>query len=157
MVAACRAIREKTIPPLLAYSGLRNKELCVLKTGDVEIGSRLIHVRSGKRPKDRNASVAAPCAGPAEPLFAKLQNGNPYGRRDLRKLTHAVAKRAHIAKPVHLHLFRHSLATNMPIRGAHILAIEQQLGHTFVETMVYLHAAPIAMQPQYRLFAPRYL
>ena len=35
----------------------------------------------------------------------------------------------------------------MLIRGAHILAIKEQLGHSFVETtMVYLHAAPIAMQ-----------
>jgi hypothetical protein len=32
------------------------------------------------------------------------------------------------------------------------------LGHAFVETtMVYLHAAPIAMQAQYRFFAPSYL
>ncbi|MCC7157783.1 MAG: hypothetical protein IT161_24595 [Bryobacterales bacterium] len=46
----------------------------------------------------------------------------------------------------------------MLIRGAHILAIKEQLGHAFVETtMVYLHAAPIAMQAQYRFFAPSYL
>ena len=90
MIAACRSVREKTILSLLAYSGLRNKEL--------------------------------------------------------------------IAKRVYPHLFRHSLATNMLIRGAHILAIQEQLGHAFVETtMVYLHAAPIAMQAQYRFFAPSYL
>jgi hypothetical protein len=46
----------------------------------------------------------------------------------------------------------------MLIRGAHILAIKEQLGHAFVETtMVYLHAAPAAMQAQYRFFAPSYL
>lgn len=178
MIAACRTIREKTILSLLAYSGLRNKELCGLKIDDVEVGSQLIHVRGGKGQKDRDASIAAQCAGlvvqylhivqylhserpgagSAEPLFVTLQSRNPYGPQDLRKLVHVVAKRAHITKRVHPHLFRHSLATNMLIRGAHILAIKEQLGHAFVETtMVYLHAAPIAMQAQYRFFAPSYL
>ena len=172
MIAACRTIREKTILSLLAYSGLRNKELCGLKIDDVEVGSQLIHVRGGKGQKDRDASVAAPCAGlvveylhrdrpgagPAEPLFVTLQNGNPYRPQDLRNLVQVVAKRAHITQRVHPHLFRHSLATNMLIRGAHILAIKEQLGHTFVETtMVYLHAAPIAIQAQHRFFAPSYL
>ncbi len=171
MIAACRTIPEKTLVSLLAYSGLRNKELCGLKIGDVDIGSQLIKVRGGKGQEDRDASIAAPCAGlvveylhrdrpgaaPAEPLFVTLQNGNPYWPQDLRKLVHVVAKRAHITKRVHPHLFGHSLATNMPIRGAHILAIKEQLGHAFVETtMVYLHAAPVAMQAQCGFFAPSY-
>jgi integrase/recombinase XerD len=97
-------------------------------------------------------------AGPEAPLFVTIQNGNPYGTQDLRKLVHVVAKRARIQKRVWPHLFRHSLATNMLIRGAHILAIKEQLGHAFVETtMMYLHAAPTAMQCQYRFFAPSYL
>lgn len=172
MIAACRTVREKTLLSLLAYSGLRNKELCGLKIGDLDIGSQVIHVRRGKGQKDRDASIAAPCAGlvveylhrdrlgagPAEPLFVTLQHGNPYRPQDLRKLVHVAAKRAHIAKQVHPHLFRHSLATNMLIRGAHILAIKEQLGHAFVETtMIYLHAVPVAMQAQYWFFAPSYL
>jgi integrase/recombinase XerD len=118
------------------------------------------------------ASIAAPCAGlvsdylhrdrseagPEEPLFVTLQNGNPYSPQDLRKLVHVAARRAHISKRVYPHLFRHSLATNMLIRGAHILAIKEQLGHAFVETtMAYLHATHVAMQAQYRFFAPSYL
>jgi site-specific recombinase XerD len=172
MLAACRNIREKAILTLLAYSGLRNKELCGLKIGDVDVASQIIHVHRGKGQKDRDASIAPPCigvlleylhcdrpgAGPDEPLFVTLQKNNPYGPQDLRKLVHIVARRAHVTKRVHPHLFRHSLATNMLIRGAHILAIKEQLGHAFVETtMVYLHAAPIAMQAQYRFFAPSYL
>jgi site-specific recombinase XerD len=172
MIAACRTIREKTILSLLAYSGLRNKELCGLKVAGVDIASQVIHVQGGKGQKARDASIAAPGAGlvveylhrnrpgagPEEPLFVTLQNGNPYRPQDLRKLVHVVARRAHFAKRVHPHLFRHSLATNMLIRGAHILAIKEQLGHAFVETtMVYLHAAPVAMQAQYRFFAPNYL
>jgi integrase/recombinase XerD len=172
MLAACRNIREKALLTLLAYSGLRNKELCGLKVGDMDIASQLIHVHRGKGQKDRDASITPPCAGilleylhrdragagPGEPLFVTLQTGHTYGTQDLRKLVRVVAKRAAITKRVYPHLFRHSLATNMLIRGAHILAIKEQLGHAFVETtMVYLHAAPIAMQAQYRFFAPSYL
>ena len=157
VLAACRNIREKAILTLLAYSGLR-KELCGLRISDVDVASHLIHVHRGKGQKDRDASIAPPCAGVLldrvsagadEPLFVTLQKGHPYGTQDLRKLVHVVAKRAGITKRVWPHLFRHSLATNMLVRGAHILAIKEQLGHAFVETtMVYLHAAPIAMQAQ---------
>jgi integrase/recombinase XerD len=172
MLAACRNIREKAILTLLAYSGLRNKELCGLKISDVDVASQIIHVQRGKGQKDRDAFISPACAGmaleylqrersgagPEAPLFVTIQNGNPYGTQDLRKLVHVVAKRARIQKRVWPHLFRHSLATNMLIRGAHILAIKEQLGHAFVETtMMYLHAAPTAMQCQYRFFAPSYL
>ncbi len=40
MIAACRNIREKTLLSLLAYSGLRNKELCNLKIGASALGFR---------------------------------------------------------------------------------------------------------------------
>jgi integrase len=63
MLAACRNIREKAILTLLAYSGIRNKELCGLKIGDVDVASQLIHVYRGKGQKDRDASIAPPCAG----------------------------------------------------------------------------------------------
>ena len=172
MLAACRTIREKAILTLLAYSGLRNKELCGLRIADVDIAAQLIHLHRAKGQKDREACIAPPAAGvvleylhrdrpgtaPDELLFVTLQNGNPYRPQDLRKLVHVIAKRARITKRVHPHLFRHSLATNMLIRGAHILAIKEQLGHAFVDTtMIYLHAAPIAMQAQYRFYAPSYL
>ncbi|HPT26875.1 MAG TPA: tyrosine-type recombinase/integrase [Bryobacteraceae bacterium] len=171
LLAACRNVREKAILTLLAYSGLRNKEVCGLTIAGVDVASQIIHVHRGKGQKDRDASIAAPCAGlvleylhrdragagPEEPLFVTLPKGNPYLPQDLRKLVRVVARRAHISKRVYPHLFRHSLATNMLIRGAHILAIKEQLGHAFVETMmVYLHATPIAMQAQYRFFAPSY-
>jgi site-specific recombinase XerD len=103
-------------------------------------------------PRDR------PGVGSDEPLFITLQKRRPYGTQDLRKLAHAVTSRAGIQKRVWPQLFRHSLAANMLLRGAHILAIKEQLGHGFVETTGFcLRAASIAMQAQYRFFAPSYL
>ncbi|MCC7157782.1 MAG: tyrosine-type recombinase/integrase [Bryobacterales bacterium] len=100
MLAACRNVREKAILTLLAYSGLRNKELCGLKIADVDVASQIVHVHRGKGQKDWDASIAAPCAGvvldylhrdragtgPDEPLFVTLQKGHPYGTQDLRSL-----------------------------------------------------------------------
>jgi len=63
MLAACRNIREKAILTLLAYSGLRNKELCNLKIADVDIASQIVHVRGGKGQKDRDAAIAPACSG----------------------------------------------------------------------------------------------
>jgi len=53
---------------------------------------------------------------------------------------------------------RHSLATNLLHRGAHLLTIKDQLGHAFVETtMIYIHSSPEHTQLQYRMYAPSYL
>jgi len=61
-------------------------------------------------------------------------------------------------KRVYPHLLRHSLATNLLHRGAHLLAIKEQLGHAFVETtMIYVHSNADHTQMQYRMYAPSYL
>lgn len=71
---------------------------------------------------------------------------------------HVVARLAHISKRGYPRPFRHSLAAKMLIRGAHIRAINERLGHAFAKvTMVYPQAVPVAMQAQYRFFAPCYL
>ena len=93
MTAACRTIREKSILSLLAYSGLRNQELCVLKIAAVDVASQVLHVHGGKGQKDRDASIAPPCAGlvleylhrdrfgagSEDPLFVTLQKAIPIG------------------------------------------------------------------------------
>jgi site-specific recombinase XerD len=76
----------------------------------------------------------------------------------VRKLVHKAAARAGLTKRVWPHLLRHSLATNMLHRGAHLLAIKEQLGHAFDETtMIYVHSSPEHAQLQYRMYAPSYL
>jgi integrase len=57
MIAACRTIREKNLLSPLAYSGLRNKELCGWKIGDVEIVSRLIYARGGNGQNDSGVAT----------------------------------------------------------------------------------------------------
>ena len=48
LLLAARDIRAKAMICLLAYSGVRNQELCNLKLEDVDLGENQITVRDGK-------------------------------------------------------------------------------------------------------------
>jgi integrase/recombinase XerD len=170
LIAAARSLRERAMIATLAYAGLRNRELCRLQIGDVDLGGQILHIRATKTMKDRYAHIAAPCVSllaeyirergghPESNLFVCLRSGDPYSQQSLRKMIRNAARRAGLTKRVYPHLLRHSLATNLLHRGAHLLAIKEQLGHSFVETtMVYVHSSPEHTQMQYRMHAPSYL
>jgi site-specific recombinase XerD len=170
LIGASRSLRERTMLALLAYCGLRNRELCNLRVGDVDTSSQVLRVQGCKTQKDRAVVVAAPCMAlvidylrerggqPCDRMFLTLRDRQPYQPQDLRKMVRAAAKRARINKRVHPHLLRHSLATNLLTRGAGLMAIKEQLGHAFMQTtMRYLHSSPARLQAEYRMFAPSYL
>lgn len=170
LIHAARTLREKAMIAVVAYAGLRNRELGRLRNSDVNLSGRYLFVRGTKPQKDRHANIAAPCAavlaeymrerggGPDDLLFVCLRSGKPYVQQNLRKLIRTTAKRAGLAKRVYPHLLRHALATNMLRRGAHLLAIKEQLGHAFVETtMIYVHSDPELTQQHYQMYAPSYL
>ena len=49
IISASRNIREKSIIILLAYSGIRNSELCNLKVCDLDFGENTVRVIKGKQ------------------------------------------------------------------------------------------------------------
>lgn len=170
LIHAARTLREKAMIAVIAYAGLRNRELGRLRNSDVNLTGRYLFIRGTKPQKDRHANIAAPCAavlaeymrerggGPDDLLFVCLRSGKAYVQQNLRKLIRTTAKRAGLAKRVYPHLLRHALATNMLRRGAHLLAIKEQLGHAFVETtMIYVHSDPELTQQHYQMYAPSYL
>ncbi len=170
LIHAARSLREKAMIAVVAYAGLRNRELGRLRNSDVNLSGRYLFIRGTKPQKDRHANIAAPCAAvlgeymrerggePNDLLFVCLRSGKPYVQQNLRKLIRTTAKRAGLGKRVYPHLLRHSLATNLLHRGAHLLAIKDQLGHAFVETtMIYVHSDPELTQQHYQMYAPSYL
>lgn len=170
LIAAARTLRERAMIASLAYAGLRNRELCRLRIEDVDLSGQTLHIRATKTQKDRYTHVAPPCVSvlaeymrerggqPGDLLFVCIRSGRPYTQQNLRKMIRTSARRANLKKRVYPHLLRHSLATNLLHRGAHLLAIKEQLGHAFVETtMIYIHSAPEHTQMQYRMHAPSYL
>jgi len=170
ILAATRNIREKAILTLLAYSGIRNAELCRLRVCDVDFGNNVLRIFAGKDAKDRVVCVSGECIkillvylhehprGENDYLFTTIEHDEQYTKSALRKLVKTVATRAKIAKRVYPHLFRHSLATNMLNRGANLMTIQNQLGHAHVETtMIYVTSRWQRIQAEYQMFAPGYL
>lgn len=170
LIGSCKNIRERAILVLLAYSGIRAKELCHLKVSDVNVANQSLYIRGGKGNKDRLVCIPPECLSiileyltaypraASDFLFTTLKKGNDYTTGDLRKLVKVVAQRMNLTKRVYPHLFRHSLATNMLNRGAAIYTIQQQLGHAYMETtMVYLHPALRRMRSEYLFYVPNYV
>ena len=170
IISACKNIREKSILVLLSYSGIRNKELCDLRVGDLDFGDNLVRVLKGKNSKERVVNMSGECTKillkylsefPREEsdyLFTSLLHNNKYQPTDLRKLVKVVAKRTDINKRVFPHAFRHSLASNLLMRGASIFTIKNQLGHSDISaTLIYLHSCPQRAKSEYDYYKPAYL
>jgi len=169
LISSAKNIRERAIISLLAYSGIRNKELCELRVCDANVGDNMIRVLEGKGKKDRLINISGDCSrilinylneyrrNSGDYLFTTLKKGNQYNQSDLRKLVNVLKKRAKIDKRIYPHLLRHSLATNLLKRGANIILIQKQLGHVFIETtMIYLRSYPQRIQNEYNLYIPSY-
>ena len=179
IVHTTKNIREKAMLTTLAYSGIRNNEFCHLLIRDVDVPNGVLRVEECKFNKQRIVAVTGECLGvleeylawrktqlaakgkvlmPDDLLFVTHRHGLPLESQDIRKTVHVAAKRAGIKRRVWPHLFRHSLATNMVNRNAHMLTIRDQLGHVYVQsTMVYVHRSKHAHTNDYRQHAPSYL
>ena len=155
---------------VLAYSGIRNSELCNLRVCDVDIGNNRIRIHSGKNFKDRYANITGECAKviveylrsyPRDDdaqLFTTIVKKNPLATGDLRKHVRVSSRRANIERRVYPHLLRHSLATNLLIRGASLITIKDQLGHDHYETsLYYLRSIPQRAKAEYNFCRPSYL
>ncbi len=170
IMAACKNTRERAMIGLLAYSGIRNDELCRLKKKDLDIASNLLTVREGKGSKDRIIPVSGDSIklvleylaewprDNEDYLFTTLRTNKQYTGWALRQMVRSVTNRTEIKKHVHPHLFRHSLATNMLARGAGLITIQRQLGHNQIETtMRYLSPKNTRHRAEYQAYAPSYI
>jgi integrase/recombinase XerD len=171
MLASIEKPRNRALLTLLAYSGIRNAELCSLRIEDVDLGGGMVRVVKGKGNRAYAAAVAGPCiqilaaylrtraeASPRDWLFVTERRGRKLQPQDLRKIVRVAAQRAGMLQRVHPHLFRHSLAMAMLNRGAHVFTIQRQLGHAHVETtLLYLDAEYSRARNEYLLCAPSYV
>ena len=170
MLFNCKDIRQKAILSLLAYSGIRNLEICQLKVRDVLITQNAIRVINGKGLKDGISQITPECTeilikylnefqrGKDDYFFTTLQKGNRLETGDVRKWVKVIAKRARIEKRVYPHLFRHSMASNMLLRGADIVSLKNQLRHSWLDTtLVYINSIVFVEKNNYQKFCPVYL
>ena len=161
LIARASSFKERVLLSLVACSGIRTEELRNLRVRDLDLGDRQILIVQGKNSQDRTARITAECAellalfianrNPDEYLFGSLQHriSRKYLWRMFKRLCPERSRKPHV------HLFRHSLATNMLRKGASLLAIQHQLGHRDIQTtMGYLAYTPDIFREEYERTAP---
>lgn len=171
MIRNTKNLREKAMITFLAFTGVRNQEFCNVLVKDLDFGNNQVFVRQGKFSKDRRVNMGYKCTNvlveyimkykkkQEDYLFTTIKKSNQYRTSDLRKFINVLATKSKIEKRTFPHIFRHSLATNLILRGADILLVKEQLGHTDIQTtMNYIQRLPIqAIKTQYDYHAPAYI
>lgn len=173
MFACCKNIREKALLGVLAYTGVRNLELCRLLVKDIDFINSMVFIKGGKGHKDGLVFISPACLDVLKEYLIKYRRKENQtlffsvarNRRDnlirtdaVRKMVKTIARRAGIQKRVWPHLFRHSLAMNMLIKGCDIYSIREQLRHSYIDTtLIYVHSSPQVMQNRYQIFCPNYI
>ena len=140
-----RSIKHRMIMMTAYGTGLRVNETCSLKVGDIDSKRMLIHVRDGKRGRDRYVmlpKLLLSCLReywksvkpPGEWLFPGRDPDSHIGADAVRDAMRKATKDAGITKRVTPHVMRHSFATQLLESGADIRTIQVLLGHGSIRT-----------------------
>jgi len=151
LLKACPDLREKTLVGILFDTGMRKSEALHLALYDLDFDRGKIHIREGKRRKDRYVPFSKNMQkvvlaymrkyGPREYLFEQAA-GKPKGQDWPAKVLSSAIGRTSIAKRVTSHALRHTYATTLLEHGVDIRHIQQWLGHKRLETTaIYLNIA----------------
>jgi site-specific recombinase XerD len=128
-----------------AYSaGLRVSEVVNLHVADVDGERMVIHVRQGKRNKDRY-TILPPvlwemlrhycwAARPVSYLFPGRSLDRPVSDSQVQRVCREAQAAAGIDKAVSPHTFRHSFATHLLEAGTDLRVIQALLGHSNPQT-----------------------
>jgi integrase/recombinase XerD len=138
-------LKHWTMLATLYATGLRSKELRLLKISDIDSPRMILHVRNGKGQVPRDLGLSPTLLErlrvywrwrkPKEWLFPSRERPeHPMGGRSLHIMCVNAGQRAGIEKPVHPHVFRHSYATHLLEAGADLRTIQVLLGHVEIRT-----------------------
>jgi integrase/recombinase XerD len=138
----------------LYSAGIRRAELCRLKVEDIDSQRMILHIRQGKRNRDRDVPLSLKLLEtfreywrwmrPKTYLFPGTKDGGradkPITPKVLWEACRDAAQRAGITKSVRPHLIRHSFATHLVEGGADLPTVQLLLGHSDLKaTSIYLH------------------
>lgn len=143
--------RDRTIFELFYATGMRNTELKTLKTQDIDLEARTIHIKEGKGNKERIIPFTTLAFKYLQEYLGKVRSlllkrkenqdfvflnlaGNPFNRQGICELYEKYRKTDKIAKPISSHIFRHSIATHLLENGMDIRYIQELLGHGSLQT-----------------------
>lgn len=157
LIAACGArspsgIRNRALLVVMWRAGLRVQEALDLRVRDIDFERGTINVRHGKGDRQRIVGIDAMALavverwttrrsdleiGGASPLFCQITSGKlgePLSQSYVRQSLKRLALRAGIAKRVHPHGLRHTLASSLANEGHPLHLVQAQLGHSSLAT-----------------------
>lgn len=143
-------IKHRAILMLIYSAGLRVGEVVRLKSEDLDVDRKLIHVRQGKGRKDRftllsdmalqAVQVYVSECGAGRWLFPGMEPGRHLTERSVQKVFEQACQAAGITKGVTVHSLRHSFATHLLENGTDLRYIQELLGHASSKTTeIYTH------------------
>lgn len=152
-------MRDRAMLAVYYGCGLRLNEGVHLECKDVIRDRQLLHVRKGKRYKERLVPMSTKTMAmitlymdvgrpqllqqhPTDRLFIEANRGRPMQRQSLYIRIKALVRKAGIKKKVGTHTLRHSIATHLLQSGMRLEQIQHFLGHRSLDsTQLYTHLA----------------
>lgn len=142
------SLRHRAILMAAYGAGLRITEACQLGVGDIDSQRGLIHVRNGKRGRDRYVMLPAQLLAvlreywraarpPGPQLFPSGGKTGALTPDAVRKALHRAVARARLTKRVTPHSLRHAFATHLLEGGTDIRTIQVLLGHASIRTTAH--------------------
>lgn len=147
LLEAIKSKRHRAVIMTAYGTGMRLKEACGLLIGDIDSRRHLIHIRDGKRGRDRYVMLPAQLLvilreyyrsyrPPGPHLFPGQRPESPVTGQAVRIALDAAAQKCGLTKRVKPHLLRHAFATHLLELGTDIRVIQILLGHKSLRTTV---------------------
>jgi integrase/recombinase XerD len=156
--ATPQGIRDRAILETLYSTGIRRRELSLLKVQDIDFKAGTVFIRNGKAGYERLLPIGATALkwvdkylydtrplfviGPDEHILFLTDYGEPFIKTRLSFLVKKCMKKADINKEGAAHLLRHAMATHMLDNGTDVRHVQEMLGHQQLNTtQVYTRVA----------------
>jgi type 1 fimbriae regulatory protein FimB len=149
--------RDRCLLLLLYRHGLRVSEACGMTLGQVDVDSRVLHVRRLKRglstthplrPEELTAIRAwlkrRGKIGVATDCFFVSERGGPLTRQQVYYLVKRYGELAGLPVPAHPHMLRHACGYALADQGADTRLIQDYLGHRAIQHTVRYTATNVA-------------
>ena len=145
LLAAMEPLKHRAVVMTAYGAGLRISEACSLRALDIDSKRMLIHVRDGKRGRDRYSMLPVRLLAVLREYFRQTRPAGPYlfpgqaPQRPIRPgsvrdaLEKAINK-VGLRKRVTPHTLRHSFATHLLETGTDIRVIQALLGHASIQS-----------------------
>ncbi len=145
LLESFHSLKHRMIAMATYGAGLRISETCRLQAGDLDSDRMLLHVRNGKRGRDRYVMLPKrlllwlrtywrEARPPGPGLFPGRDPNGHIGADAVREAIRKATEDAGISKRVTPHVLRHSFATHLLETGTDIRTIQALLGHGSIRT-----------------------